>query len=372
MTVATLLITCVLFLLIGWTGVELQGHGAHHRGARLRRGVQRRHHLAGPEDRLPRRRHAAAAADRASSSASSRARSSSASRCCCSTRRTPRTSPPARNTPVELADGAPAREGSRRQGLPPALPARGRRERRSRAGGTSSTRTRPSRSPSSPASIPRIRASSPSAAAGREGQGPPAARAPRLRRRDRRGSRGRRRRAKASTARPTRSYARRGEGRHPGRRVPRRRQRRDRLHDGARRRSTGSTAPIPRHRDRASTSTACRRAATSSTRTAPIAYVANENWKFDAPKAQLFRLIIDGVLGGRLPVGPRARGRAARHHDGARRRVVAAVRRRPLPADLHVRRHLRGRHRALARRLEDEVEGGRGGVLARACSWPAV
>lgn len=34
-----------------------------------------------------------------------------------------------------------------------------------------------------------------------------------------------------------------------------------------------------------------------------IAYAANENWKFDAPKAQLFRLIIDGVLGGRLPWG---------------------------------------------------------------------
>jgi len=32
-----------------------------------------------------------------------------------------------------------------------------------------------------------------------------------------------------------------------------------------------------------------------------IAYIANENWKFDAPKAQLFRLIIDGVLGGKLP-----------------------------------------------------------------------
>jgi hypothetical protein len=32
-----------------------------------------------------------------------------------------------------------------------------------------------------------------------------------------------------------------------------------------------------------------------------IVYTAHENWKFDAPKAQLFRLIIDGTLGGKLP-----------------------------------------------------------------------
>lgn len=34
-----------------------------------------------------------------------------------------------------------------------------------------------------------------------------------------------------------------------------------------------------------------------------VAYVAEEIGKFDAPKAQLFRLIIDGTLGGNLPVG---------------------------------------------------------------------
>jgi uncharacterized oligopeptide transporter (OPT) family protein len=34
-----------------------------------------------------------------------------------------------------------------------------------------------------------------------------------------------------------------------------------------------------------------------------IAYAAIELWKFDAPKAQLFRLIIDGTLGGKLPWG---------------------------------------------------------------------
>jgi putative OPT family oligopeptide transporter len=34
-----------------------------------------------------------------------------------------------------------------------------------------------------------------------------------------------------------------------------------------------------------------------------VAYAASNMWKFDAPKAQLFRLIIDGTLGGRLPWG---------------------------------------------------------------------
>lgn len=35
-----------------------------------------------------------------------------------------------------------------------------------------------------------------------------------------------------------------------------------------------------------------------------VAYAMhNDKWKFDAPKAQLFRLIIDGTLGGRLPWG---------------------------------------------------------------------
>lgn len=34
-----------------------------------------------------------------------------------------------------------------------------------------------------------------------------------------------------------------------------------------------------------------------------VAYVVDEGTKFDAPKAQLFRLIIDGTLGGKLPIG---------------------------------------------------------------------
>lgn len=34
-----------------------------------------------------------------------------------------------------------------------------------------------------------------------------------------------------------------------------------------------------------------------------VAYAAIDVWKFDAPKAQLFRLIIDGTLGGKLPWG---------------------------------------------------------------------
>jgi len=34
-----------------------------------------------------------------------------------------------------------------------------------------------------------------------------------------------------------------------------------------------------------------------------VVYATEALWKFDAPKAQLFRLIIDGTLGGRLPWG---------------------------------------------------------------------
>ena len=61
MTVATLLLTCLIFLLIGWTGGDLLRHRAVGRRHRLHRRLERRHHLAGPEDRLPGRRHAAAA-----------------------------------------------------------------------------------------------------------------------------------------------------------------------------------------------------------------------------------------------------------------------------------------------------------------------
>ena len=64
MTVATLLLTCLVFLVLGWTGpgyyVTALVGGRH----RLHRRVQRRHHLAGSQDRIPGRRDAAAAADR--------------------------------------------------------------------------------------------------------------------------------------------------------------------------------------------------------------------------------------------------------------------------------------------------------------------
>ena len=64
MTVATLLLTCLVFLLVGWTGPDLLRHGALGRRDRLHRRVERRHDLAGSEDRLPGRRHAAQPADR--------------------------------------------------------------------------------------------------------------------------------------------------------------------------------------------------------------------------------------------------------------------------------------------------------------------
>ena len=58
MTVATLLLTCLIFLLLGWTGPTLLRHRAVGGRHRVHRRLQRRHHLAGPEDRLPGRRHA--------------------------------------------------------------------------------------------------------------------------------------------------------------------------------------------------------------------------------------------------------------------------------------------------------------------------
>ena len=64
MTVATLLLTCLIFLLVGWTGADVLRHRAVGRRHRLHRRVQRRHDVAGPEDRLPGRRHAALPADR--------------------------------------------------------------------------------------------------------------------------------------------------------------------------------------------------------------------------------------------------------------------------------------------------------------------
>ena len=64
MTVATLLLTCLIFLIIGWTRPVLLRDGPVDRRDRLHRRVERRHDVAGSQDGLPRRRHAAAAADR--------------------------------------------------------------------------------------------------------------------------------------------------------------------------------------------------------------------------------------------------------------------------------------------------------------------
>ena len=64
MTVATLLLTCLVFLVVGWTGPALLRHGALGRRHRLHRLVERRHDVAGSQDRLPGRRDAAQPADR--------------------------------------------------------------------------------------------------------------------------------------------------------------------------------------------------------------------------------------------------------------------------------------------------------------------
>ena len=66
MTIATLLLTCLIFVLLGWVGPRVPAGGPVDRGDRLHRLVQRRHDLAGPEDGLPRRRDALEAAGRRS------------------------------------------------------------------------------------------------------------------------------------------------------------------------------------------------------------------------------------------------------------------------------------------------------------------
>ena len=58
MTVATLLLTCLIFLVLGWTGRNYYVTALSIGARRLHRVVERRHDVAGPEDRLPRRRHA--------------------------------------------------------------------------------------------------------------------------------------------------------------------------------------------------------------------------------------------------------------------------------------------------------------------------
>ena len=75
MTIATLMATCVIFVVVGWKGDVYQAVALCVGRDRLRRGGQRRRDVAGPEDRLPRRRDAQVASSAASSSASSRRRS---------------------------------------------------------------------------------------------------------------------------------------------------------------------------------------------------------------------------------------------------------------------------------------------------------
>ena len=69
MTIATLILTCLLFVGARLDRRRLLADRALRRRHRLHRRRQRRHHVAGPEDRLHRRRHAALPADRARSSA---------------------------------------------------------------------------------------------------------------------------------------------------------------------------------------------------------------------------------------------------------------------------------------------------------------
>ena len=64
MTVATLLLTCLVFLLRRLDRAALLRHGAVGRRHRLHRLVERRHDVAGSEDRIPGRRDAAQPADR--------------------------------------------------------------------------------------------------------------------------------------------------------------------------------------------------------------------------------------------------------------------------------------------------------------------
>ncbi len=58
MTVATLLLTCLTFLSLGWTSPTHRLIAAFDRSHRLHRGLQRRHDFARPEDRIPGGRYA--------------------------------------------------------------------------------------------------------------------------------------------------------------------------------------------------------------------------------------------------------------------------------------------------------------------------
>jgi hypothetical protein len=64
MTIATLILTCTIFVALGWTG-DCYAPVALCVGAVICiAAAQRRRHVAGPEDRLHRRRHADLPADR--------------------------------------------------------------------------------------------------------------------------------------------------------------------------------------------------------------------------------------------------------------------------------------------------------------------
>ena len=62
MTIATLLLVCLIFVVLGWVGPEFRLTALSIAGRRLHRVVQRRNHVARLEDRLPGRRHAVEAA----------------------------------------------------------------------------------------------------------------------------------------------------------------------------------------------------------------------------------------------------------------------------------------------------------------------
>ena len=64
MTVATLLLTCLIFLADRLDRAALLCHRALHRRHRLHRVVERRHNFAGSQDRFPRRLHAEVSTDR--------------------------------------------------------------------------------------------------------------------------------------------------------------------------------------------------------------------------------------------------------------------------------------------------------------------
>ena len=55
MTIATLLLVCLIFLILGRTGPVGDAHRADGGGGGVHRVLERRHHVAGPEDRAPRR-----------------------------------------------------------------------------------------------------------------------------------------------------------------------------------------------------------------------------------------------------------------------------------------------------------------------------